>query len=64
MKQSLEPSLKVQMELDQHEAECALRYEMDNKTLEQLDKRLWRLEAITIASNLAVLSLVIVLVMK
>ena len=23
MKQSLEPSLKVQMELDQHEAECA-----------------------------------------
>ena len=41
-----------------------LRYEMVNKTLEQLDKRLWRLEAITIASNLAVLSLVIVLVMK
>ena len=44
----LEPSLKVQMELDQHEAECALRYEMVNKTLEQLDKRLWRLEAIVI----------------
>ena len=64
MKQSLEPSLKVQMELDQHEKECAIRYEMVNKTLEQLDKRLWRLEAITIASNLAVLSLVIVLVMK
>ena len=64
MKQSLEPSLKIQMELDQHEAECAIRYEMVNKTLEQLDKRLWRLEAITIASNLAVLSLVIVLVMK
>ena len=52
------------MELDQHEKECAIRYEMVNKTLEQLDKRLWRLEAITIASNLAVLSLVIVLVMK
>ena len=51
MKQSLEPSLKVQMDLDQHEAECAIRYEMVNKTLEQLDKRLWRLEAITIASN-------------
>ena len=52
------------MKLDAHEAECAIRYEMVNKTLEQLDKRLWRLEAITIASNLAVLSLVIVLVMK
>ncbi len=43
------------MELDQHEAECALRYEMVNKTLEQLDKRLWRLEAIVIVSNLTVL---------
>ena len=64
MKQTLEPSLKVQMELDQHEAECALRYEMVNKTLEQLDKRLWRLEAIVIVSNLTVLGLVISLVMK
>tara|TARA_B100000683_G_scaffold208037_1_gene202075 strand:- start:672 stop:869 length:198 start_codon:yes stop_codon:yes gene_type:complete len=64
MEMRIEPELKVQMELDQHEKECAIRYEMVNKTLEQLDKRLWRLEAITIASNLAVLSLVIVLVMK
>ena len=52
------------MELDQHEAECALRYEMVNKTLEQLDKRLWRLEAIVIVSNLAVLGLVMTLVLK
>ena len=64
MKQTLYPELKVQMKLNAHEAEFAIRYEMVNKTLEQLDKRLWRLEAITIASNLAVLSLVIVLVMK
>ena len=64
MKQTLHPELKVQMKLDAHEAECEISYEMANKTLEQLDKRLWRLEAITIASNLAVLSLVIVLVMK
>ncbi len=28
---------------------------MVNKTLEQLEKRLWRLEAITITSNLEVL---------
>jgi len=64
MKQTLEPSLKVQMELDQHEKECAIRYEMVNDKLGQLDKRLWRLEAITIGSNLAVLGLVISLVMK
>ena len=64
MKQTLEPSLKVQMELDQHEKECAIRYEMVNDKLGQLDKRLWRLEAITIGSNLAVLGLVISLVME
>ena len=64
MKQSLEPSLKVQMELDQHEKECAIRYEMVNDKLEQLDRRLWRLEAIVIVSNLAVLGLVMTLVLK
>ena len=55
MKQTLEPTLKVQMELDQHEKECAIRYEMVNDKLEQLDRRLWRLEAIVIVSNLTVL---------
>jgi hypothetical protein len=64
MEQSLQPELKVQMELAQHEKECAIRYEMVNKTLEQLDRRLWRLEAIVIVSNLAVLGLVISLVLK
>ena len=64
MEHSLQPELKVQMELDQHEKECAIRYEMVNKTLEQLDRRLWRLEAIVIVSNLAVLGLVISLVLK
>ena len=64
MEHSLQPELKVQMELSQHEKECAIRYEMVNKTLEQLDRRLWRLEAIVIVSNLAVLGLVISLVLK
>tara|TARA_E500000331_G_C17120074_1_gene653463 strand:- start:740 stop:934 length:195 start_codon:yes stop_codon:yes gene_type:complete len=64
MKQSLKPELKVELELEQHEKECAIRYEMVNKTLEQLDRRLWRLEAIVIVSNLAVLGLVISLVLK
>lgn len=64
MKQTLEPTLKVQMELDQHEKECAIRYEMVNDKLEQLDRRLWRLEAIVIVSNLTVLGLVMTLVLK
>ena len=64
MKQSLEPSLKVQMELDAHEAECAIRYEMVNDKLEQLDKRLWRLEAMLMVSTLSIIALVISLIIK
>ena len=37
---------------------------MVNKTLEQLENRLWRLEAITITSNLEVLSLGMVPLLK
>ena len=64
MRQVLQPELKVEMELEQHEKECAIRYEMVNNNLAQLDKRLWRLEAIVIVSNLAVISLVISLVFQ
>ena len=64
MKQTLEPSMKVQMELDQHEKECASRYEMVNDKLEQLDKRLWRLEAMLMVSTLSIIALVISLVIK
>ena len=34
MSQQLEPELKVQMELDAHEKECAIRYEMVQSKLE------------------------------
>ena len=44
MSQQLEPELKVQMELDAHEKECAIRYEMVQSKLETLDKRMWRLD--------------------
>ena len=64
MKQTLAPSMKVQMELDQHEKECAIRYEMVNDKLEQLDKRLWRLEAMLMVSTLSIIALVISLIIK
>ena len=35
--QSLEPELKVQMELDAPEKECAVRYQMMNDKLESVD---------------------------
>ena len=43
IQQVMEPELKVQMELDAHEKECAIRYEMVHGKLESLDKRMWRL---------------------
>tara|TARA_S200002703_G_scaffold122127_1_gene108036 strand:+ start:663 stop:845 length:183 start_codon:yes stop_codon:yes gene_type:complete len=52
----MEPELKVQMELDAHEKECAVRYEMVHGKLESLDKRMWRLEALLMASTLSILA--------
>ena len=36
----MQPELKVQLELDAHEKECAIRYQMVNDKLEGLDKRM------------------------
>jgi len=44
MKMELKPELKVQLELDAHEKECAIRYQSVNDKLEALDKRMWRIE--------------------
>jgi len=52
MVQQTEQELKVQMELTAHEKECAVRYEMVQNKLEHLDKRMWRLEAMIMASTL------------
>jgi hypothetical protein len=64
MKMSLEPELKVQMELDAHEKECAVRYEMVHGKLASLDKRMWRLEAMIMASTIIVVSLAATLITK
>ena len=60
----LKPELQVQMELDAHEKECALRYEQVNEKLAALDKRLWRLEAMLMASTATVVALMIAIMMK
>lgn len=54
---SLEPELKVQLELEAHEKECAVRYQAVGDKLEGLDKRMWRLEAMIMTSTLAVVGL-------
>jgi len=66
MKQKMEmtPELKVQMDLLAHEKECAIRYEAVNDRLRNLDKRMWRLEAMSMASTFGVIALVVAIVMK
>jgi len=64
MKMSMQPELKVQLELDAHEKECAIRYQMVNDKLGALDKRMWRIEAMSMAGTLGVVALIVAIVMK
>lgn len=64
LQQVMEPELKVQMELDAHEKECAIRYEMVHGKLESLDKRMWRLEAMIMGSTVIIVGLAASLMMK
>ena len=61
---SLEPELKVQLELEAHEKECAVRYQAVGDKLEALDKRMWRLEAMIMTSTLAIVGLAASLLTK
>lgn len=66
MKQKMEmtPELKVQMELDAHEKECAIRYKAVNEKLCALDKRMWRIEAMSMTGTIGIVGLVVAIVMK
>tara|TARA_R110000764_G_scaffold113201_2_gene200351 strand:- start:261 stop:455 length:195 start_codon:yes stop_codon:yes gene_type:complete len=64
MKMGIQPELKVQMELNAHEKECAIRYDMVNDKLSGLDKRLWRMEAMSMIGTLGIIALVVTLVVK
>jgi len=60
----LKPELQVQLELDAHEKECAIRYQMVDDKLVALDKRMWRIEAMIMASTITVVALMISIIMK
>lgn len=64
MKMELKPELQVQLELDAHEKECAVRYQAVNDKLSALDKRLWRMEAMSMCSTFAIVAAVVAIVMK
>ena len=40
--------------LEAHERECAIRYQSFEDKLDHIDKRLWRLEALMMASTLTI----------
>ena len=48
---------ETKAQLDAHEKECAVRYEAVNDRLTQLDKRMWRLEAMIMVSTAAVIGI-------
>ena len=50
--------------LEAHERECAIRYQSFEDKLNLIDKRLWRLEAMMMASTLTIVAAAIGLFMK
>ena len=66
MKQTLEvsPELRVSLDLEAHEKECAVRYQAVEDKLTGLDKRLWRLEAMIMGSTVVIVGLAGSLLMK
>lgn len=62
--QEITPELRVAIELEAHEKECAVRYKAVEDKLSGLDKRLWRLEAMIMGSTVIVVGLASSLLMK
>lgn len=50
--------------LEAHERECAIRYGYVQDKLENMDKRLWRLEAMIMGSTVIIVGLAASLLMK
>jgi len=64
LEQSITPELRVALELEAHEKECAVRYAALEDKLSGLDKRLWRLEAMVMGSTIVIIGLAGSLLMK
>ena len=64
LEQAITPELRVAIELEAHEKECAVRYASVEDKLSGLDKRLWRLEAMVMGSTVVIVGLAGSLLMK
>ena len=63
LEQSVTPELRVALELEAHEKECAVRYAAVGEKLEALDNRMWRLEAMIMGSTIMVVAMVVTVFM-
>ena len=63
LEQSVTPELRVALELEAHEKECAVRYAAVGEKLEALDKRMWRMEAMIMGSTIMVVAMVVTVCM-
>lgn len=50
--------------LEAHERECAIRYQSFQDKLDHIDKRLWRLEAMMMASTITIVVAAVGLYMR
>ena len=66
MKQTLDvsPELRVALDLEAHEKECAIRYAAVEEKLNTLDKRMWRLEAMIMGSTIVIVGLALTMIGK
>ena len=62
--QEISPELRVALDLEAHEKECAIRYSAVEEKLNGLDKRLWRLEALIMGSTVIMVGLAATLLSK
>jgi hypothetical protein len=56
--------MNTEAKLEAHERECAIRYQTVQEKLDGLDKRLWRLEAMLMASTLTIVAAAVGMFMK
>jgi len=64
LEQSVSPEIRVALELEAHEKECAIRYANVENQLSMLDRRMWRLEAMIMGSTVVMVGLAASLLMK
>ena len=57
-------AMDTSAKLEAHERECAIRYQSFQDKLDHIDKRLWRLEAMLMASTVTIVVAAVGLYMR